>query len=127
MPTADSPDEPALLLAHCGTCGAWTYPAHAWGCRACGAPAAALQRLRPPHAPRLLESITLHAELVPGLPVPCVIGEVQLAPGLVEEALIAAHDASRLAPGLRLRAQALPPVEGGTAQRWQFHPDPEAP
>lgn len=127
MQAADTSIDSPLLLAQCGACSAWTYPAETWGCRACGAPATSLERLPAPQAPRLLECVTLYSELVPGLAVPCVIGEVQLAPGLVEEARIAAEDASTLAPGLRLRAEALAPAEGTSTVRWQFRPDPEAP
>jgi uncharacterized OB-fold protein len=107
-------DEASLRLAHCERCGGYGYPATVHGCGRCGAPADALRAVPCPRAPRLLNFTTVHAELAPGLPVPCVIGEVELVPGVVEEALIDA-DAASLQPGLPLTAHA---ADGG----WRFKP-----
>lgn len=112
--------ETTLLLAHCRNCGAWTFPAEAWGCRVCGAPPDRLEARTPPQAPVLRQAVTVHAELAPGLPVPCLIGEVELAPGVIEEALIEAADGVDLAPGLPLRAVPSAAAEGRSG--WRFVP-----
>ncbi|MBI5258956.1 MAG: hypothetical protein HY855_20800 [Burkholderiales bacterium] len=116
---SDSLDAPVLRMAHCARCGAYSYPPEAWGCRACGAAADALDAVPCPETPRLKNFVTVHSELAPGLPVPCVIGEVALAPGVVEEALIGVADESGLRLDMPLRAEAL--VEDGRA-RWRFVP-----
>lgn len=113
-------EPPQLLLGHCQACGAWNYPAQSWGCRVCGAPAHALQA-RPAPGPAVLRNlVTVHAELVPGLPVPCVVGEVALAPGLVEEALLDVADESALVPGAVLEPRHL--GEAGGVSPWRFAP-----
>jgi len=108
-----------LQLAHCAHCGCHTFPAQAHGCRQCGA-TEGLSACALPQVPVLTNFITLFAELAPGLPVPCVIGEVMLAPGVVEEALIAVADESALTLGMPLCAQGV--VTEGGATRWQFVP-----
>ena len=113
---------PTLQLARCTRCDAYSFPVDSPGCRCCGAPADALQPAPLPHAPRLRNVITLHAELVPGLPVPCVIGEVELAPGVIEEARIAVPDEAQARLGMELRPVAITADGGGV--RWQFEPDP---
>lgn len=113
-----NPAPDGLHLAHCAHCGCHTFPATAYGCRQCGR-ADRLSSVSLPQPPVLTNFVTLHAELAPGLPVPCVIGEVQLAPGVVEEALIAADEA-QLVIGMPLRAEAVP-GDGGPP-RWHFVP-----
>lgn len=112
--------EAELMLANCSQCGAYSFPANAWACRACGASADLLRPAPLPQAPRLLNAVTLHAELAPGLPVPCVIGEVELAPGLVEEALIGVADEASLAPGQALQAE--PWADARGTPGWRFVP-----
>lgn len=114
------PEPPTLMLAHCLACGAYTFPAEAWGCRVCGAPREQLAAVRCPQAPTLRNAVTVHAELAAGLPLPCVIGEVELAPGVVEEALIAAPSEAALTLGMPLRAEAGADDQGRL--RWRFVP-----
>lgn len=108
-----------LLLARCGRCGGHTYPAHAYACRNCGAPA---EQLRPVacDSATLRNAVTVHAELAPGLPVPCVVGEVELAPGVIEEALIGVASESELTLGMRLRPVAGTDTAG--KPQWRFVP-----
>ena len=108
-----------LHLAHCERCGGWTFPAGAYGCRQCGADSSALQARAMPASPRLLNFVTVHAELAPGLPVPCVVGEVELAPGVVEEALIDVPSEDGLWLGAELRPR---PVQEGDSVTWRFVP-----
>jgi hypothetical protein len=107
-----------LLLGHCPACAAWNFPANSWGCRACGAPGDSLRAEAAPVAPVLRNAVTLHAELAPGLPVPCIIGEVELAPGVVEEALIDVPSEAGLTLGCALRAVHDP----SAALPWRFVP-----
>ncbi len=110
---------PALRLARCAACGGYTYPPEAYGCRVCGASGDRLQPVPPPGAVYLRNFVTLHSELAPGLKVPCVIGEVELAPGVVEEALIDVADESALR--LDMPLQAVAQAEAGAA-RFAFRP-----
>lgn len=112
------PDAPVLQLAHCAACGTHTWPAQAYGCRRCGNPV--LTAVPLPRTPTLLNFITIHSELTPGLPVPCVIGELELAPGVVEEALIGVYDESALALGMDLEPQAQIDDKGTVS--WRFVP-----
>lgn len=113
-----SADSPPLQLAHCRHCGHYSFPAQVYGCRRCGA-ADGLSSVPCPQVPLLKNFVTVFAELAPGLPVPCVIGEVALAPGVVEEALIAVADEAALALDMPLRAEC---TEAGGQARWQFVP-----
>jgi len=108
-----------LELAHCADCGAHSFPARVYGCRVCGAPRERLNAV-PCTQAVLRNMVTVHAELVPGLPVPCVIGEVELAPGVIEEALIGARDETTLQLGMALTPVAERAADG--ASRWRFVP-----
>lgn len=112
---------PTLQVAHCSICGGYTFPAAAYGCRVCGAAAERLQAVPCPTAPRLRNAVTVYAELAPGLPVPCVIGEVELAPGVVEEALIDAASEAELTLGMALRARA--EIDAAGKVQWRFASD----
>lgn len=113
--------EPRLLLAHCAACGSYTFPAEAPACRRCGTPADRLQARPLPAAPRLRNAITLQAQLHPDLKAPCVIGEVELAPGVYEEALIDVADEAAAPLGATLRAVPRQ-LEDGRLQ-WRFVPE----
>lgn len=114
--------EPRLQLAHCANCGTYTFPSDAPACRRCGAPGDRLDVRPLPAAPRLRNAITLHAQLHPELKAPCVIGEVELAPGVYEEALIDVADEAAAPLGTAL--QAVPHrLEDGRVQ-WRFTPVP---
>lgn len=115
-----SQEPPRLLLGHCQACGAWNFPAQSWGCRACGAPNEKLQPSPLPGPAILRNAVTVHAELAPGLPVPCVVGEIELAPGVIEEALLQVASEAELAPGAEVE-----PVHlggAGGASPWRFVP-----
>ena len=88
------------LLAHCKGCGAYTFPAKAYGCRQCGS--AQLEAVVLPQTPVLRNFITIHGDVAPGLTPPFVVGEVELAPGVVEEALLTVNDESLLRLGMPL-------------------------
>ena len=78
------------LLAHCRQCGTYTFPSNAWGCRECGA--GTLDKVPMPQTPVLRNFITLHGDVVPGLTPPVVVGEVEIAPGVVNLDVTLADD-----------------------------------
>lgn len=114
------PSQPVLQLAHCAECGSYTYPADVYACRRCGAPRERLQARPCPSAPRLRNAVTLYTQLHPDLPAPCVLGEVELAPGVVEEALIDVPDEAAAVLGMELSA--VPQRLENGALRWRFAP-----
>ena len=91
-----------LLLAYCTGCGAYTFPARAYGCRQCGS--TQVEPAAQPQTPLLRNFITIHGDVAPGLTPPFVVGEVELAPGVVEEALLTVNDESLLRLGMPLEA-----------------------
>lgn len=112
------PDSTALQIGHCPACGSYTFPSTSWGCRRCGqTPLEAVPLSQPA---KLINFVTLHAEIAPGLPVPCVIGELEIAPGVIEEALIDVADESQLALGMTM--QAVPRNTEQSAAAWAFRP-----
>lgn len=116
-----SPTEPPrLLLGHCQACGTWNFPAISWGCRSCGAGSESLLAKPLPGPAILRNAVTVHAELAPGLPVPCVVGEIELAPGVIEEALLQVADESELKLGTAVEPLHL--GEAGGTSPWRFVP-----
>lgn len=111
-------DHLPTLLAHCRQCGTYTFPSNAWGCRQCGADT--LDKVPMPQTPRLRNFITLHGELAPGLTPPVVVGEVELAPGVIEEALIAVADESQLTLDMPMEAIGANPAD--TQRGLRFRP-----
>jgi uncharacterized OB-fold protein len=112
------PDTPPPRIGHCSACGSYTFPSTSWGCRRCGQ--TPLDAVPLPQSAKLINFVTLHAEIAPGLPVPCVIGELELAPGVVEEALIDVPDEVQLALGMTMQAVPLAAEQGAAA--WAFRP-----
>ncbi|WOB06642.1 hypothetical protein [Piscinibacter gummiphilus] len=111
-------DHLPTLLAHCRQCGTYTFPSNAWSCRACGADT--LDKVPMPQTPVLRNFITLHGDVVPGLTPPVVVGEVEIAPGVVEEALIAVDDESRLTLDMPMEAIGADPAD--TQRGLRFRP-----
>lgn len=115
-----STEPPQLLLGHCQACGAWNSSAHSWGCRACGAPQTSLQPKPLPGPAILRNAVTVYAELAPGLPAHCVVGEIELAPGVIEEALLQVADEAAVPLGTVVEPLHL--GEAGGASPWRFVP-----
>ncbi|MBX3623527.1 MAG: hypothetical protein KF892_00830 [Rhizobacter sp.] len=111
-------DHLPTLLAHCRQCGTYTFPSNAWGCRQCGADT--LAKVPMPQTPVLRNFITLHGDVVPGLTPPVVVGEVEIAPGVVEEALIAVADESQLTLDMPMEAIGADPAD--TQRGLRFRP-----
>jgi len=101
-----------LLFLQCGQCGRLSFPASSYGCRHCGAPSEAGSVVRRPGLARLRRAVTVHQNLSPGLAAPYVVGELELAPGIVEEAVLDVPDEQGLTPGMTVRAVARDAGEG---------------
>lgn len=97
-----------LLFLQCGACRALTFPSNAYGCRSCGAPSEEGQVTRRPGVGILRNALTVHQNLELTLKAPYVVGEIELAEGIVEEGVLAVDDESAVAPGMAVQAVAAP-------------------
>lgn len=101
-----------FLFAQCPHCRALSFPANAPGCMHCGHPVDASAQVTRPGGGTLLEYVTLHVAMVPGLPAPSIAGDIRIADQVVEEGVIGVADEKLLAPGMALRAVAVPAASG---------------
>lgn len=101
-----------FYFARCGACHLLSFPANAPGCVHCGMPLDGAERVRQAGAGTLLEFVSLHVALRPGLVAPSIAGNIRIADGIVEEGVIAVDDESRLTRGMALRAIAVPLAAG---------------
>jgi hypothetical protein len=84
-----------------------SFPAVNYGCPLCGAvPEACVEEELSGEA-TLLEFITIHGEVAPGVNPPIVVGEAEIAPGIVEEIELGVPE-DRLQLGMTVQAA---PVE----------------
>lgn len=97
-----------FLFAQCPNCHGLSFPANAPGCMHCGHPVDASAQVARPGGGTLLEYVTLHVPMVPGLPAPSIAGDIRIADQVVEEGAIGVADESLLAPGMAMRAVAVP-------------------
>lgn len=101
-----------FLFAQCPHCQALSFPANAPGCMHCGHPVDASVQVTRPGGGTLLEHVTLHVAMVPGLPTPSIAGDIRIAEQVVEEGVIGVADESFLSPGMAMRAIAVPLASG---------------
>ena len=95
-----------FFFAECAACGGLSFPANVPGCMHCGDPLHHATRITRPGEGELLEWVTLHVPLLPGMAAPSVAADIRLAPGIVEEGVLAVADDAALRPGMALRAVA---------------------
>lgn len=93
-----------FFFAQCGKCNELSFPANAPGCMHCGAPLSEERKVTRPGGGELLEFVTLHVPLSPGMKAPSIAGDIRIAKGIVEEGVIAVADESALKPGMALIA-----------------------
>lgn len=93
-----------FFFTQCGGCGGLNYPANVPGCMHCGSPLNDAPRVSLPGGGELLEFVTLHVPLLPGMVAPNIAGDIRIAPGIVEEGVISVPDESVLRHGMALRA-----------------------
>lgn len=95
-----------FLFTQCGACGGLSFPANVPGCMHCGQPLEGAVQVVRPGGGELLEFVTLHVPLMPGMAAPSIAGDIRIAPGIIEEGVIAVADETLLRPGMALRAVA---------------------
>lgn len=101
-----------FLYARCPACGTLAFPADVPGCSHCGDPLRDAERIARPGRGELLEYVTLHVPLLPGMEVPRVAADIQLEGGPIEEGVMAGTDESALRVGLPVRAVAVALPDG---------------
>lgn len=118
QPTSLKPQHPTLyklapdgisldfFFAQCPACGTVNFPANVPGCSHCGDPLSEATRLTRPGQGELLEFVTIHVPLMPGMNAPAIAGDIRIAEGIVEEGVIAVGDESGLRTGMTLKAVA---------------------
>jgi uncharacterized protein len=82
-----APDGRTLRLrgARCRNCDGLSFPVVNYGCPLCGAPPEACNEEELGGEATLLEFITIHGKVAPGVNPPIVVGEAEIASGIVEE------------------------------------------
>lgn len=118
-----APDGESLefLFAQCPACQKLVFPANVPGCSYCGDPLHNAEQVARPGGGKLLEYVTLHVPLLPGMEVPRIAADILIEDGLIEEGVIAGTDESGLRVGMALRAVAVP-LPGGELFACRFVP-----
>jgi uncharacterized OB-fold protein len=90
-----SKDGQRLVLrgGRCGACGDLSFPLTAYGCPICGAEPDQMREEPISGRARLLNFLTIHTKLVPGLTPPFVVGEAEIAPGMIDEIMLDGDEA----------------------------------
>lgn len=111
-----APDGESLefLFAQCPACRKLVFPANVPGCSHCGDPLHGAEKVARPGGGKLLEYVTLHVPLLPGMEVPRIAADILIEDGLIEEGVIAGSDESALRVGMVLRAVAVAQPGGET-------------
>jgi uncharacterized OB-fold protein len=112
-----------FIYASCNSCKRLTFPANAPGCMHCGLSIETAEKLTRKGIGTLMEFVTVHVPLTPDMEVPCIIGDILLEDGIIEEVVISVHDESTLALGMSLKAIASP-LQDGSAYTCRFTPNP---
>jgi uncharacterized OB-fold protein len=104
-----------ILFSRCAECGARHFPASPYGCRSCSAPPDRVETEPRPAAGVLRNFVTVHASVAPGVEAPCIVGEIEIADGVIEEAVVAVADESMLQLGMQMVGVVAPSAatEGG--------------
>jgi len=118
-----APDGESLefLFAQCPACQKLVFPADVPGCSHCGDPLHGARKVARPGGGKLLEYVTLHVPLLPGMEVPRIAADILIEEGLIEEGVVAAADESALRVGMTLRAVAVA-LPGGETFACRFVP-----
>lgn len=94
-----------LIFGQCAACNQLHFPKTGYGCPRCGARPELVSAITRPGRATLLSFVTLHARLTPTLAVPCVVGEAEIAPGLIDEIMLSGA-AEQYHDGMTITAQA---------------------
>jgi uncharacterized OB-fold protein len=100
---------PTIGLLRCGACERLTYPASAYGCSYCGTPRESGTTFNAPARGVLRTWVTVYADFTPAVRAPYVVGDIELAPGIIEQVLVGVADESTLREGQILVGMEQPP------------------
>lgn len=78
-----------LRAGRCAVCRGLSFPLTHYGCPRCGAEPVEVREETLDGRATLLNFLTLHTRLTPTLPVPLVVGEAEIAPGMIQEIMLA--------------------------------------
>lgn len=92
-----------LIASRCAACDGLSFPRAVYGCRQCGAVLDQSREEELSGEATLLSFVTVYQKLAPDLEPPFVVGEAEIADGLVEEIMIDAPEET-LAVGMPLVA-----------------------
>ncbi|MCA0873562.1 hypothetical protein LCL97_22245 [Seohaeicola saemankumensis] len=116
-----------LRAGMCGACRQLHFPITAYGCPRCGAEPGRVAEQALDGRATLLSFATIHSRLSPLITPPCVVGEAEIAPGLIEEIMLAGEE-SQYADGMAVRAVGVEITRGDTAVlACRFEPAEDAP
>lgn len=96
-----------FLFAQCAHCDRLNFPANAPGCMHCGKSIEGAVQIVQSGGGTLLEYVTLHVPLFPGLVTPSIAGDIRIADHIVEEGILGVEDECELSPGMLLQAIAV--------------------
>lgn len=96
-----------LIYGHCAACGEHHFPASPFGCPLCGVAADNVTNVIRPSEAKLLSALTLHAKIDPAIRPPCVIGEAEIAFGLIAEVMLEGEE-SDFHAGMTITAIGVP-------------------
>ena len=98
-----APEGLRLRASRCRACEGLSFPPAPWGCPLCGAAPEQMAETELDGRATLLEFITIHTRIAPGVRPPVVIGEAEIAPGLIEEVELGVPEEA-LTRGMTLQA-----------------------
>lgn len=92
-----------LRAGRCDDCGELSFPLTGYGCPRCGAEPEKVHEEAMDGRATLLTFLTIHTKLVPTLMPPLVVGEAEIAPGLIDEIMLAGTE-DQYKDGMTLQA-----------------------
>ncbi|UUC96738.1 hypothetical protein [Comamonas sp. C11] len=111
----------AFWFKRCPECSALSFPPGLPSCAACGLSLDAVPN-QAHEAPCILrEFVTLHVPLVPGIATPVVLGDIEIAPGVVRQGVLAVDSEAQLTLGQQVEP-VFSPGDGVTSARCVFRP-----
>ena len=77
-----------LRAGRCAACKELSFPLTRYGCPKCGAEPDQVSEEVMDGRAQLLTFLTIHTKLIPGMTPPVVVGEAEIAPGMIEEIML---------------------------------------
>ncbi len=105
---SETPPALNLLMKRCPQCEQLNFPANVPGCRVCGTCLTQTPIEQLPGIGILKKSIILNMSLGTDIQAPSLVGELELAPGLIRQAILQVDNSCQLHPEQTLQAIAMP-------------------